>query len=121
MDPLGFALENYDGVGKWRSKENGRPINVEGKLPDGTEFDGMPGLRRLLLTSRRDDFVQTVTERLLTYALGRGLELSDRPAVRSIVREATAANPNAPAPSFRALIDAIVKSVPFQMRRTSPT
>ena len=121
MDPLGFALENYDGVGKWRLKEAGRPINAEGKLPDGTEFDGMSGLRHLLLTSRRDDFVQTVTERLLTYALGRGLELSDRPAVRSIVRDASAAEPNAPAPGFRALIDAIVKSVPFQMRRTSAT
>jgi hypothetical protein len=62
----------YDGVGKWRSKETGRPINAEGKLSDGTEFDGMPGLRHLLLTSRRDYFVQIVTERLLTYALGCG-------------------------------------------------
>jgi hypothetical protein len=81
----------------------------------------MPGLKHVLLTSRRDDFVATVAERLLTYALGRGLETFDRPAVRSIVREASGDDPNAVAPSFRALIGAIVKSVPFQMRRTPET
>lgn len=118
MDPLGFALENYDGVGKWRSKDAGHDIDPSGKLPDGTAFNGMPGLRHVLLTSRREDFIATVAERLLTYALGRGLETYDRPAVRSIVRDASAQNPNAEAPSFRALIGAIVKSVPFQMRRT---
>jgi len=121
MDPLGFALENYDGVGKWRSKDAGHVIDPSGKLPDGTQFDGMPGLRQVLLTSRRDDFIATVAERLLTFALGRGLETSDRPAVRSIVREASGAagdDQSAAAPSFRALIGAIVKSVPFQMRRT---
>jgi hypothetical protein len=121
MDPLGFALENYDGVGKWRTKDAGHVIDPSGKLPDGTQFDGMPGLRQVLLTSRRDDFIATVAERLFTYALGRGLETSDRPAVRSIVREASAGDPSAPAPSFRALIGAIVKSVPFQMRRTPET
>lgn len=121
MDPLGFALENYDGVGKWRSKDAGHVIDASGKLPDGTQFDGMPGLKHLLLTSRREDFVQTVAERLLTYALGRGLETYDRPAVRRIVREAGGEDPSAPSPSFRALIDAIVKSVPFQMRRTPET
>lgn len=121
MDPLGFALENYDGVGKWRAKDAGHVIDASGKLPDGTQFDGMPGLKELLLTSRREDFVQTVAERLLTYALGRGLETYDRPAVRSIVREASAHDTGARSPSFRALIDAIVKSVPFQMRRTPET
>ncbi len=121
MDPLGFALENYDGVGKWRTKDSGHVIDASGKLPDGTEFDGVPGLNKLLLTSRRDDFVNTVAAKLLTYALGRGLETYDRPAVRSIVREASAEDQNAPSPSFRALIDAIVKSVPFQMRRTPET
>ena len=121
MDPLGFALENYDGVGKWRAKDAGHVIDASGKLPDGTQFNGMPGLRQLLLTSRREDFVQTVAERLLTYALGRGLETYDRPAVRRIVREASGHDTNAPSPSFRALIDAIVKSVPFQMRRTPET
>jgi Protein of unknown function (DUF1592)/Protein of unknown function (DUF1588)/Protein of unknown function (DUF1587)/Protein of unknown function (DUF1595)/Protein of unknown function (DUF1585) len=121
MDPLGFALENYDGVGKWRSKDAGHVIDPSGKLPDGTQFDGMPGLRQLLLTSRRDDFVRTVAERLLTFALGRGLETYDRSAVRSIVREASSTYPSAPSPNFHALIDAIVKSVPFQMRRTPET
>jgi mono/diheme cytochrome c family protein len=121
MDPLGFALENYDGVGKWRTKDSGHVIDASGKLPDGTQFDGMPGLKQLLLTSRRDDFIQTVAERLLTYSLGRGLETYDRPAVRSIVREASSEAKDAPSPSFRELIDAIVKSVPFQMRRTPET
>jgi hypothetical protein len=118
MDPIGFALENYDGVGKWRDKDRGRAIDASGKLPDGTRFDGPAGLRTLLLTKRRDDFISTVTERLLTYALGRGLESYDTPAVRSIVRESTSPDPNAAAPSFRMLIESIVKSVPFQMRRT---
>jgi cytochrome c551/c552 len=121
MDPLGFALENYDGVGKWRSKDSGQVIDASGKLPDGTEFNGVPGLNHLLLTYRRDDFVATVAAKLLTYALGRGLETYDRPAVRSIVREASAEGQSAPSPSFRALIDAIVKSVPFEMRRTPET
>jgi hypothetical protein len=121
MDPLGFALENYDGVGKWRTKDSGHVIDASGKLPDGTEFNGVPGLNQVLLTSRRDDFVATVAAKLLTYALGRGLETYDRPAVRSIVREASSEDQSAPAPSFRALIGAIVKSVPFEMRRTPET
>lgn len=118
MDPIGFALENYDGVGKWRAKDGGSPIDASGILPDGTRFEGLQGLRTILLTKRRDDFISTVAERLLTYALGRGLEPSDNPAVRGIVREATGPDPNAPPPGFRSLIHAIVNSVPFQMRRT---
>jgi len=121
MDPLGFALENYDGVGKWRAKDSGHVIDASGKLPDGTQFEGMPGLRHLLLTSRREDFIETVTEKLLTYALGRGLESYDKPTVRSIVREAGCANETSPAPSFRALIGAIVNTAPFQMRRIPVT
>jgi len=118
MDPIGFALENYNGIGKWRVTDAGRVIDASGKLPDGTEFEGLAGLRTLLLTKRRDDFIATVAARLLTYALGRGLEPYDQPAVRSIVREASGPDPNAPAPSLEALIKAIVRSVPFQMRRT---
>ena len=118
MDPIGFALENYDGVGKWRVKDAGQTIDATGTLPDGTTFDGLAGLRELLLTKRRDQFIDTVAERLLTYALGRGLESYDKPAVRSIVRQAAAAEPSQPAPSFHALIHAIVTSVPFEMRRT---
>jgi mono/diheme cytochrome c family protein len=121
MDPIGFSLENYNGIGKWRSKDAGSVIDASGKLPDGSTFEGLAGLKTVLLTTHRDDFIATVTERLLTYALGRGLESYDKPAVRSIVREASRENPNAPAPTFTALIKAIVNSVPFQMRRTPTT
>jgi mono/diheme cytochrome c family protein len=114
MDPIGFALENYDGVGKWRSEDAGASIDASGKLPDGTEFQGPAGLSQLLLTKYRDDFVRTATEKLLTYALGRGVEYYDNPTVRAIGREAAR-------DSYRisSLIFAIVKSTPFQMRRAS--
>jgi hypothetical protein len=113
MDPIGFALENYDGVGAWRDKDNGAVIDASGKLPDGTTFTGPAGLKQLLLTQHRDEFISTFTEKLMTYALGRGLEAYDRPAVRSIVREAGKQND-----TISALIDAIVRSPQFQMRRT---
>ncbi len=113
MDPIGFALENYDGVGAWRDKDNGAVIDASGKLPDGTTFTGPAGLKQLLLTQHRDEFISTFTEKLMTYALGRGLEAYDRPAVRSIVREADKQND-----TISALIDAIVRSPQFQMRRT---
>jgi hypothetical protein len=113
MDPLGFALENYDGVGKWRTQEAGSPIDATGVLPDGTRFDGPAGLRKALLTTHREEFISTVTTKLLTYALGRGVEYYDQPAVRAIDREAARDNY-----TLTALISAIVKSTPFQMRRT---
>jgi len=113
MDPLGFALENYDGVGKWRAKDAGKPIDVSAKLPDGTVFEGPAGLKKILLTRSRDQFVATATEKLLMYALGRGIEYYDLPAVRSIAREAAKDNNR-----MSALITAIVQSTPFQMRRT---
>jgi len=113
MDPIGFALENYDGVGKWRSQDNGSAIDATGKLPGGAQFNGPAGLKKLLLASYRDDFVATVTEKLLTYALGRGLEYYDQPAVRSIARQAARDNYR-----MSALITAVVQSTPFQMRRT---
>ncbi|MGI8991994.1 MAG: DUF1592 domain-containing protein [Bryobacteraceae bacterium] len=113
MDPIGFSLENYDGVGAWRSKESGSVIDASGKMPDGTTFQGPAGLKNLLLTAHRDEFYLTVTEKLLTYALGRGLESYDRPAMRAIMREAAKRNTTIPA-----LIHAIVKSPQFQMRRT---
>jgi hypothetical protein len=113
MDPLGFALENFDGVGKWRNTDAGLPIDANGKLPNGSQFSGPAGLRKLLSTDYRNDFAATVTEKLLTYALGRGLEPYDQPVVRSITRQAEASN-------FRvsSLIIGVVKSVPFEMRRT---
>jgi len=112
MDPIGFSLENYDGVGAWRDKDNGAPIDASGKLPDGTVFAGPAGLKHLLLTQHRDEFLATFTEKLMTYALGRGLEPSDRPAERAILRGAAKQNYTIPA-----LIDAIIGSPQFQMRR----
>ena len=113
MDPLGFALENFDGIGAWRTTDAGDPIDASGVLPDGTTFVGPAELQRVLLESKREEFVATATERLLTYALGRGVESYDAPAIRSIIREAA---PN----EYRwsSLILGIVKSAPFQMRRS---
>ena len=110
MDPLGFALENFNGIGKWRDREAGRPIDTSGVLPDGTEFDGPVGLRGVLL-KRRDEFVLTFTEKLLTYALGRGVEHYDMPAIRKIVRDAAPAGY-----SWSSLVVGVLKSTPFQMR-----
>jgi len=113
MDPIGFALENYDGVGRWRREDAGTVIDASGKLPDGTAFEGPAGLTKLLLTKYRDDFLQTATEKLLTYALGRGVEYYDNPTIRSINRDAAGDNYR-----VSSWILAIVKSTPFQMRRT---
>ncbi len=79
MDPLGFALENFDGVGTWRTIDAGTPIDASGVLPDGTAFRGLAELRQVLLQKQREQFVWTVTDRLLTYALGRGVEYYDGP------------------------------------------
>jgi hypothetical protein len=114
MDPIGFALENYDAVGRWRGEDAGAPIDASGTLPDGTEFQGPAGLRDLLLTTYRDDFVRTATDKLLTYALGRGVEYYDYPIIRSITRDAQRDNYR-----ISSWILAIVKSTPFQMRRAS--
>ncbi|HEX5000305.1 MAG TPA: DUF1592 domain-containing protein [Terriglobia bacterium] len=113
MDPLGFALENYDAIGAWRTRDSGAEIDPRGKLPDGTALDGPAGLKKALL-ARRDEFVETFVEKLLTYAIGRGLEPADRPAVRAIAREA-ARDKN----RMMTVVTAIVKSAPFQMRRRS--
>jgi mono/diheme cytochrome c family protein len=114
MDPIGFALENYDGVGKWRDEDAGIPIDASGKLPDGGEFNGPAALAQLMVTKYREDFVRTVTEKLMTYALGRGVEYYDNPTVRAIARQAAADNYR-----LSSLILSIVKSTPFQMRRAS--
>jgi hypothetical protein len=113
MDPIGFALENFDGVGKWRAQDSGNAIDASGKLPGGVQFQGPAGLKKLLLENYRDQFEHTATEKLLTYALGRGLEYYDEPAARSIMRQAARDNYR-----MSSLIIAIVKSTPFQMRRT---
>ncbi len=112
MDPLGFALENFDGIGRWRTtSEAGTPIDTAGELADGTPVDGPASLRTALL-KRPENFVTTVTDKLLTYALGRGVEYYDAPAVRRIVREAADNDYR-----WSALVAGIVRSVPFQMRR----
>ena len=113
MDPLGFALENFDGIGTWRTTDAGDPIDSSGVLPDGTPFRGPAELQRVLLESKSEEFVATATERLLTYALGRGVESYDAPAIRSIIREAAPNNYR-----WSSLILGIVKSAPFQMRRS---
>ena len=113
MDPLGFALEHFDAIGKWRATgEGGDPIDASGVFPDGTEFEGLAGLKAMLL-DRDEQFVQTVLEKLATYALGRGIEHYDMPAVRRILREAAPGG-------FRwsDLVLGIVESTPFQMRRS---
>ena len=111
MDPLGLSLENFDAVGKWRTLgESSASIDASGVFPDGTKFQGAAGLKQMLLQS--DRFVPTVTEKLLTYALGRGLEHYDAPAVRAIVRSAAKDDYR-----FASLITGIVQSAPFTMRR----
>ncbi|MEX0938138.1 MAG: DUF1592 domain-containing protein [Pirellulales bacterium] len=110
IDPVGFALENFDAVGRWRELEEGQPIDASGGLPDGSQFAGVDGLEEGLL-NRPEIFVSTLSEKLLTYALGRGVEHFDAPAVRQIVREASAQDYR-----FSSLILGIVKSTPFQMR-----
>ena len=115
IDPAGFALEHFDAIGRWRVvDESFNPIDASGVLPDGTPFDGAAGLRRAL-TTRPERFVATVTEKLMTYALGRGVEYYDMPAVRGILR-ATADDGY----RFQSIILGVVQSNPFQWRRAEP-
>jgi mono/diheme cytochrome c family protein len=112
MDPLGFALENFDATGKWRSTDAGAPIDASGVAPDGFPLNGPADLRKYLL-SHPDQFATTVTEKLLTYALGRGVEYYDAPAIRNIMRDAAPGRYR-----WSSLVLGIVKSTPFQMRRS---
>lgn len=113
IDPPGFALENFDAIGGWRTvDEAGRPVDAVGTLASGARIEGLSGLRAYLL-AEPDRFPHTVTEKLLAYALGRRLEYYDQPAVRKIVRDAAASNYR-----WSSLILGIVKSVPFRMRKT---
>jgi hypothetical protein len=109
MDPLGFALENFDGIGRWRNASDGAPVDATAVLPDGTRFQGLAGLRTLL-ASHPDEFVRTLTEKLLSYAVGRVVDYNDLPAVRQIARESAAEKYR-----WSALISAIVRSTPFTM------
>ena len=112
MDPLGLSLENFDAIGQWRTTDAGTPINASGVLLDGTKVDGPAALRRALV-AQKEQFVRTVTDKLLTYAIGRGLEHYDAPAIRGIVRTAAADDYR-----WSSTILALVKSAPFRMRRT---
>jgi hypothetical protein len=112
IDPVGFSLEQFDAVGRWRTLEDGRPVDAAGGLPDGSEFEGVAGLEKALLR-RPELFVRTLTEKLFTFALGRAPEESDAPAIRRIVREARANNYR-----FSSLILGLTTSIPFQMRKS---
>jgi hypothetical protein len=113
IDPVGFALENYNAVGQWRDFDNdGQPVDASGAAPGGSEFKGIDGLENALL-ARPQLFVTALTENLMTFALGRGVEYYDAPAIRKIVRDTENDKYR-----FSSLILGIVKSVPFQMRRT---
>jgi hypothetical protein len=112
MDPVGFSLENFDAVGRWRQMEDGKPIDASGGLPDGSKFEGVAGLEQALLR-HPDAFATTFSEKLLTYALGRGVETYDGPAVRQIVRRAEGEDLR-----FSSFILGIVTSTPFEMRRS---
>lgn len=110
LDPLGFALEEFDAIGRWRDNDEGQPIDASGNLADGAEFDGALELQHAL-SQRPEWFVQTVCEKMLIYALGRGLQAYDAPAVRKIVKQAARDDYR-----FSAVVQGIVTSTPFRMR-----
>jgi hypothetical protein len=109
MDPLGFALENFDALGKWRTVADDEKVDVGASLPDGTTFEGISGLRNLLV-NHKDDYVRTLAEKLLAYSIGRGIEYYDLPAIRRIARESARSDNG-----WSALILGIVRSTPFTM------
>ncbi len=110
MDPLGLALENFDAVGSWRGRDAGVQIDPASELVDGTKIDGVVGLRQALV-ARRDLFVSLMTEKMLTYAVGRGLDFHDKPVVRAVTREAAKKDYR-----FSAIVMGVVKSPQFRMR-----
>jgi len=114
MDPIGFSMENFDQAGKWRTMDTGSPIDASGKLVDGTPLDGVSDLRNALL-SRPVTFATTATRKLMTYALGRGLQYYDMPAVRKIVHDAEKNDYR-----FSAFVLGVAESMPFQMKMKKP-
>ena len=112
MDPLGFALENYDAIGRWRVMDGKFPVDATGVFPNGRTFSG-PAEMKMLLRDRLPEFTRGLAEKMLTYALGRGVESYDRLALQSLVRQTAAADYR-----LQALVQAIVKSAPFQQRRS---
>jgi hypothetical protein len=114
MDPIGFAMENFDGIGRWRTRDGEQPIDATGTFLDGVPFDGMAELKQALLR-HPEQFVSTVAERLLMYAIGRNVQYFDQPAVRAVVQQAERADY-----TFESLILGVVESAPFQMRQVEP-
>ena len=113
MDPLGFALENFDAVGRWRTEADGIPIDASAVFVDGTAIEGVGGVREFLL-DHRQDFIKSLTSRLLTYALGRRVDYTDNPSIRKVLRESADTDYR-----WSSIILGIVRSTPFQMRRTA--
>jgi hypothetical protein len=116
MDPLGLALENFNALGGWRDTENDRPIDTTGTLLTGEDFDGIQQLKRILTDGHRLDFYRCLAEKLLTYALGRGLEYYDEHAVDEIVAQLDQEKGK-----FSALVTGIIESAPFQRQRRAET
>jgi hypothetical protein len=113
MDPLGFSLENFDAIGRWRKMSGGVPVDSSAVFADGTPIDGVAGLRAFVM-KHQDSYVQTFVAKMLTYALGRQVDYRDQPAIRRIVRESSAAGYR-----WSAIIRGIVSSTPFQMGKTT--
>ena len=112
MDPLGFSLENFDALGKWRTSIETLPIDASASLPDGTTFDGVAGLRQLV-AGHQEDFARTFTQKLLGYALGRSVESTDMPTIRQITRSAAPGGYR-----WSSLITGVARSIPFTMSTT---
>ena len=113
MDPIGFAMENFDNFGRWRKRAHGRKIDARGKLPDGTKFDGPTELQQFIVDKRMSDLTRQVTEKMLTYALGRQLDYYDEAAIRTIVSETESDELR-----FQTLVKAIARSYPFRHKQT---
>jgi hypothetical protein len=115
MDPLGLALENFNALGMWRDTEHGQPIDTAGELITGETFTNLAELKKLLVEEHRRDFYRCLTEKLLTYALGRGMEYYDEQTIDTIVERLDVENGR-----FSVLLAAIIDSAPFQRRRAEP-
>ena len=120
MDPLGFSLENFDWFGRYRTRRGRGRINSKGKLPSGTEFAGLSGLKKVVIEERRDDLIRQVTQKLLSYGLGRQLEYYDEPAIRKILAQVDQTEGSGGDATMQKLIHEIVKSYPFQYKKTRP-
>ncbi|MDZ4288665.1 MAG: DUF1585 domain-containing protein, partial [Prosthecobacter sp.] len=112
LDPMGFAFENYDAIGRWRDKDKNNPVDASGTLVRGQSFKDFAELRTLLARDMADDFIRNLAENLLTFALGRGLEPSDKPAVKEVVRRTKEDELK-----FQSMILAVCESAPFQKMR----